>query len=454
MRELLRPDGNRNTIPIVLLRPKGGIMGFVIAILFCLGDNCDLVQPEPDVTYQTYEACSQATAKKAEELSKIAAAKGQQGRQGEIICLRQLLAITELDEEREALTAIDIRDAPEGTARQIGTVPRGSKLHITGAVAGSAWLRVALPDGRSGYVIAERTRKLALDELNRTSTVASAALPRPPPASPPAEPAPPASGSALPQQRAATQPPRLPAKETASAPGEFRDCDTCPAMVPLPSGSFEMGSRSDPTELPIHSVTLSAFAIGKFVVTQEEWKACAAARGCSYQTDAANGRLPMMNLSWDDAVQYVQYLKQSTGKPYRLPSEAEWEYAARAKTNSPYPWGAQPGAAMANCNGCGGSYDAQLPASVGSFPPNKWGLYDMAGGVAEWVEDCWHRNYDGAPANGAAWLSPRCTAHVLRGGSWKNPPKDVMVSTRNYYDTSVRYIANGVRVALSLTAGR
>jgi formylglycine-generating enzyme required for sulfatase activity len=221
-------------------------------------------------------------------------------------------------------------------------------------------------------------------------------------------------------------------------------------MVALPAGSFEMGSSNDPTERPVHRVTVAAFAIGKFMVTQDEWRACAAGGGCAYQREVINERLPMMNLSWDDAKQYVQWLERATGRPYRLPSEAEWEYAARSGTTTNYAWGAQAGVAMANCSGCGGSYDPQLPALVGSFPANAWGLYDMAGGIAEWTEDCWHVSYDKAPANGAAWLSPRCTAHVLRGGSWKNPPKDVMVSTRNYYDTSVRYVANGVRVALSL----
>jgi formylglycine-generating enzyme required for sulfatase activity len=162
----------------------------------------------------------------------------------------------------------------------------------------------------------------------------------------------------------------------------------------------------------------------------------------------------MMNASWNDAAQYIQWLRRVTGKPYRLPSEAEWEYAARAGTVTPYPWGREIGVAKANCNRCGGSYDPSLPAAVGSFPPNPWSLHDMLGGVAEWVGDCWHKNYDGAPVNGSAWQAPRCSQRVLRGGSWKNPPKDLTVSSRNFYDASVRYIANGLRVALSLIEAR
>src|SRR5262249_14253569 len=162
---------------------------------------------------------------------------------------------------------------------------------------------------------------------------------------------------------------------------------------------------------------------------QGEWKACVAGGGCAdKQRPADNDRLPMMNLSWDDATHYAQWLRGATGKPYRLPSEAEWEYAARAGTTTPYPWGREIGVAKANCTGCGASVDPHLPAAVGSFPPNPWGLHDMLGGVAEWVEDCWHKTYDGAPPTASAWGAPRCGQRVLRGGSWKNGPADLTVS--------------------------
>jgi formylglycine-generating enzyme required for sulfatase activity len=197
---------------------------------------------------------------------------------------------------------------------------------------------------------------------------------------------------------------------------------------------------------------VAGFALGAYEVTQREWKACVAAGACSDKprVGVPNDRLPMMDLSWDDATKYVQWLRSLTGKPYRLSSEAEWEYAARAGATTPYPWGKEIGVARANCSGCGGTYDPKLPAAVGSFPPNAWGLHDMQGGVAEWTEDCWHKNYEGAPANGSAWQSRRCTERVLRGGSWKNPPSDLTVSSRNFYDGSVRYVANGLRVAVTV----
>jgi formylglycine-generating enzyme required for sulfatase activity len=316
---------------------------------------------------------------------------------------------------------------------------------VTGTVAGTPWLRVALSDGRSGYVFGEHLRKLpaAGDVPVAVGAAGGEDSSRPAAA---ARPAPAAAAAPAAPQTPASHPLR-----------EFRDCDLCPTMVALPGGDFAMGSTADPTEQPAHRVEVSAFAIGKFEVTQAEWNACAAAGGCEYKPAGPGGGrdpVPMMNVSWTDATQYTAWLRQATGKPYRLPSEAEWEYAARAATTTPYPWGREIGAAKVNCNGCGGGgYDPQM-ATVGSFPPNPWGLHDMLGGVAEWVADCWHRTYERAPANGTSWDAPRCGQRVLRGGSWKSSPADLTVSSRNFYDASVRYPTNGFRVALDLGEGR
>jgi formylglycine-generating enzyme required for sulfatase activity len=235
--------------------------------------------------------------------------------------------------------------------------------------------------------------------------------------------------------------------------GEFRDCEHCPIMVPLRGGEFAMGSNADPTERPIHRVQIHPFAIGKFDVSVAEWQACVAAGGCSYKPWTVNGapdRYPMENLSWDDASEYVRWLQKTTGKPYRLLTEAEWEYAARAGTTTRYSWGEELKPGKADCEGCGPAHSRARPADMGSFPPNAWGLYDMEGNVAEWVEDCWHSSYKGAPADGQAWQGSSCTTRVLRGGSWNNPPSDITVSSRNYNDSSVRYPGNGMRVALTL----
>src|SRR5262249_13181849 len=157
----------------------------------------------------------------------------------------------------------------------------------------------------------------------------------------------------------------------------------------------------------------------------DQWDACVAHGGCAHKpSDQGWGRgmQPVINVNWEDAQQFVQWLSQQTGKPYRLPSEAEWEYAARAGSLTAYPWGAEiknDSKSMANCNFCGSQWDHRQTAPVGSFPTNKFGLHDMNGNVWELVEDCYHDNYRGAPGNGEAW-SKSCnrTARVSRGGNW------------------------------------
>ena len=141
-------------------------------------------------------------------------------------------------------------------------------------------------------------------------------------------------------------------------------------------------------------------------MTFDEWDACVAYGGCEpgvSDSGYGGGRKPVINVTWDDAQRYVAWLSRMTGKPYRLLSEAEWEYAARAGTQTAYSWGDKIGKGNANCNGCGSQWDNMQPAPVGSFAPNAFGLNDMHGNVWEWVEDCYHDNYDGAPTDGSAW---------------------------------------------------
>ncbi len=220
-----------------------------------------------------------------------------------------------------------------------------------------------------------------------------------------------------------------------------------PEIIAIRGGSFAMGSNDDPTERPVHQVTIKPFSIGKYPVTVQQWNECAAAKVCGF-TAIGKDDAPISNVSWTDAQQYVAYLAQATKKPYRLPSEAEWEYAARGGTQSKYWWGdkLQPG--MAACKDCGDAA-AEQPAKVGSFKPNPFGLYDMGGGVDQWVEDCWHKTYQGAPNDGSAWSGGDCGSHVLRSGSWKNDSRYVRPSNRDGYDTNVRYPTHGLRVALS-----
>jgi len=228
----------------------------------------------------------------------------------------------------------------------------------------------------------------------------------------------------------------------------FRDCDQCPELREIPAGSFSMGSNDDPSEMPAHAVNVAPFLLGQFAVTNGEWRRCAGAQACRYQP-TGDEDVPVHNVSWSDAQEYLAWLSQLTGKKYRLPTEAEWEYAARGTTSTRYWWGNQIEAGMANCRGCGEPYDAIEPAKVGSFKPNPYDLYDMAGGVAQWVSDCWHKDYRNAPKDASSWESPNCRERTLRGGSWRNDASYLRASNRDFYDADVRYPTHGFRVARS-----
>ena len=234
--------------------------------------------------------------------------------------------------------------------------------------------------------------------------------------------------STKPHQEATVAGP-APAVPTYRAGESFRDCERCPEMVVVPSGTFLMGSpladeARRQEEGPQHRVTLAyAFAVGKYEVTFDEWYACVEGGGCGSKPGDAGwgfGRQPAINVSWEEAQAYVAWLAKKTGKPYRLLSEAEWEYAARGGTATRYPWGDEPGMNRANFFGSGTSWSGQRSAPVGSFEPNQFGLHDMIGNVFEWVQDCAHRTYDGAPSDGSAWESGDCTTRVMRGGSFLN----------------------------------
>jgi formylglycine-generating enzyme required for sulfatase activity len=237
-------------------------------------------------------------------------------------------------------------------------------------------------------------------------------------------------------------------------PGEiFRDCPDCSEMVVVPAGEFSMGSTETVYERPEHKVKIATpFAIGRREVTFEEWDACFAAAGCKHRPDDqgwGRGNRPVIDVSWDDAKAFVTWLSQKTGKKYRLPSEAEWEYAARAGTNSSFWWGRTAGNGYANCDDCV-TPPLRTTLLTGSFRPNGFGLFDVAGNAAEWVEDCWNDSYRGAPQNSTAWTTGQCRQRVLRGGSFASKANMVRSAARFRYDQDVRYYANGFRVARDL----
>jgi formylglycine-generating enzyme required for sulfatase activity len=265
---------------------------------------------------------------------------------------------------------------------------------------------------------------------------------RPAPAAPPAEAA---------RTPAAPPSPSAPSTAAKTASGnELKDCPTCPVLIPLSPGTFTMGSNSDdPAEKPPHRVSIGQpFAIGRYEVTIEQWKACADAGACTAIAIDGNppNNSPMRNVSWDDAQVYVKWLSKMGGKSYRLPSEAEWEYAARGGTSTVYWWGDQMKKGNADCKDCGDPYSAEGPDAVGSFTANPYGLFDMNGSVWEWVADCWHSSYKGAPADGRVWDDPACSVRVIRGGSWREGAGYMQSATRFKYSASVRQSQNGFRV--------
>ncbi len=252
------------------------------------------------------------------------------------------------------------------------------------------------------------------------------------------------------------------AAEQALKPGDiFKECATdCPEMVVVPAGSFTMGSPTtekgyNAVEEPQHKVTIrQPLAVSKFELTFADWDACAANGDCDpHVTDSSfgRGRQPVINVTWDDAQHYVAWLSKMTGKTYRLLTEAEYEYAARAGTQTAYPWGDDIGRGNAACNGCGSQWDMRQPAPVGSFAANRFGLYDMVGNVFESVEDCVHGNYNGAPTDGSAWIEGGdCNRRIVRGGSWNYTPDYLRTASRSFGSTGGRTTYSGFRVGRTL----
>ncbi len=216
-------------------------------------------------------------------------------------------------------------------------------------------------------------------------------------------------------------------------------------LVPIAAGSFDMGSDEYDTEKPIHRVTVPEFFMGKYPVTQAQWKAVAQLKQKNRKLEADPSHFkgadrPVENVSWNDAVEFCDRLSEHTGNHYRLPSEAEWEYACCAGTTTPFHFGATIDASIANYDGRAtygkgekGEYRRQT-TPIGSFPANAWGLFDCHGNVWEFCADNWHDNYKGAPTDGSAWTKGGDTeSSILRGGSWRGDPEDVRFSQRNYY---------------------
>lgn len=228
-----------------------------------------------------------------------------------------------------------------------------------------------------------------------------------------------------------------------------------PEMVVIPAGEFSMGCFGTPhlpdanchgREEPVHRVTIpQPLAVSKYEVTFEDYDRFPGATEQANDDGWGRGRRPAINVSWQQAKAYVEWLSRETGRTYRLLSEAEWEYAARAGSTGRMDWGEN----KANCGSCGSRWDGTQTAPVGSFPANPWGLHDILGNVGEWVEDCWNRNYVGSPSDGTAWTEGDCASRVIRGGDFLvgGPPG---APVRSRWPASTRAQIIGFRVARTL----
>ena len=277
----------------------------------------------------------------------------------------------------------------------------------------------------------------------------------------------------------------------------FKDCVDCPEMVVIPAGRFMMGTMPGEEERealseefrnrsqPRHGVDVKSFSAGKFEVTQGQYRLFAEATrrgsdgcfvwtGAGFEKDqtkdwrnpgyAQDDSHPVACVSWDDAGAYVRWLGQRTGRDYRLLTEAEWEYAARAGTTTTRFWGAAGDISCGYANGADLAAAAQVPgasnwtvancndryaytAPVGSYRANAFGLHDMLGNVWEWTQDCWNGNYSGAPTDGSAWIAGDCFLRVVRGGSWEDAPLGLRAAYRVGSPTVIRVYIRGFRVA-------
>jgi formylglycine-generating enzyme required for sulfatase activity len=310
------------------------------------------------------------------------------------------IKILPLKKQMTASSNTNVHAGPGSSHKRLNALSRGDEVDVTGRSQDGKWYRIALAGGRLGFVL-----KNMLEEKRGADS--------------------------------------------------FRDCPGCPEMVVVPAGEFMMGSPKGETgrrdnEGPVHRVSVrQPFAIGKYEVTFREWNACVAAGGCgNYRPDDrgwGRGNRPVIEVSHKNAKDYVAWLSRKTGKTYRLPSEAEWEYAARAGTKTPYYSGHSISQAVAHFHA---PRDGTVP--VGRYPPNAFGLHDMQGNVYEWVEDCWNGDYEGAPSDASVWLAGNCHRHPLRGGAYSNQAVHMRSSFRNRGTDNSTYRNSGFRVAMTL----
>lgn len=266
------------------------------------------------------------------------------------------------------------------------------------------------------------------------------------------------------EEKPEAKPEEKPEKTTATPPAktvqkEFSDTlksgGNGPEMVVIPAASYQMGSPGfsiEADERPQHTVNLKSFAISKYEITFTEYYKFAKATGRKLPDNLYMDldTTPVIFVSWDDAYYYAKWLSEQTGHRYRLPTESEWEYAASGGKDTPFWWGFDEKQNMAHCLTCDDPFDPRKPAKIGSFAPNQFGLYDTSGNVSEWVQDCWHENYNGAPDDGSVWEGGDCTQRIVRGGSFISPQQSIRRNKRDKFRSDSGYDHVGIRIVREL----
>jgi len=330
--------------------------------------------------------------------------------QAALTSAKQLFQVSPLDEEMLTLRAANIRAQPTTKSAKMGKLTAGRFVTVTGhtEVAGSGWYRIE-QGGQTGYVF----------------------------------------GSLLKQQLAAAMPRPIAQSTNKASKGHqvgdvFKDCPRCPEMVVVPAGNFNMGSdQGEEDEKPVHKVIIpKPFAVGKYEITQAEWLSFMGNNPSLFKGD----RKPVETISWKDAKAFIDALNAKTGKQYRLLSESEWEYIARAGSKTKYPWGNTINHSQARY--VNGNLDT---SPVDTYKANAFGVHGTVGNIQEWVEDCWHKNYMGAPKDGSSWIDKNCVKRVVRGGTWSYEPKNLRSSFRSRWSSDSAHGSNGFRVARGLS---
>ena len=235
----------------------------------------------------------------------------------------------------------------------------------------------------------------------------------------------------------------------------FQDCETCPKMIVIPGGKYTMGDdKGKKNQRPARQVTIKGpLAISIYEVTWDEYSVCLEEGACKREPDAhkwGKGKRPAINMSFDEAVTFTKWLAKKTGRPYRLLSETEWEYAARAGTSTGYWWGDKLKKKYANCRKCGTKWSGKKTAPVGSFKPNPWGIYDMHANIWEWTSDCWNKTHAFGPKDQSPRTDGNCDRRSVRGGSWYYFPQLAKSVSRDSHPRHLWSYNIGIRLGISL----